>query len=156
MQGRFKKILDAVKKLWPYGSATEDQRRDLKAERHENERDARLFQAVETLKRLFPGVHGQMTDLCRSTQEKYNLAVTVAMGRSMDAIVVENEQTGKECIKLEIHFDCCRGSVLPKLLLFVVARVVIVDRYCIVDYYVVVDTVVGLSFCSCSVLAEVC
>ncbi|GER34808.1 structural maintenance of chromosomes protein [Striga asiatica] len=80
-------------------SDLDDQLRELKADRHENERDARLSQAVETLKRLFPGVHGRMTDLCRPTQKKYNLAVTVAMGRFMDAVVVEDENTGKECIK---------------------------------------------------------
>ncbi|XP_043715175.1 structural maintenance of chromosomes protein 1 isoform X2 [Telopea speciosissima] len=77
----------------------DDQLRELKADRHENERDARFSQAVETLKRLFPGVHGRMTDLCRPTQKKYNLAVTVAMGKFMDAVVVEDEHTGKECIK---------------------------------------------------------
>ena len=79
---------------------TEDQLRDIRADRYENERDARLSQAVETLKRLFQGVHGRMTDLCRPTQKKYNLAVTVAMGRFMDAVVVEDENTGKECIKV--------------------------------------------------------
>ncbi len=79
---------------------TEDQLRELKADRYENERDARLSQAVETLKRLFQGVHGRMTDLCRPTQKKYNLAVTVAMGKFMDAVVVEDENTGKECIKV--------------------------------------------------------
>ncbi|XP_027365093.1 structural maintenance of chromosomes protein 1 isoform X1 [Abrus precatorius] len=77
----------------------ENQLRELKADRYENERDAKLSQAVETLKRLFQGVHGRMTDLCRPTQKKYNLAVTVAMGRFMDAVVVEDEKTGKECIK---------------------------------------------------------
>ncbi|GAB4841723.1 hypothetical protein Ancab_022445 [Ancistrocladus abbreviatus] len=77
----------------------EDQLRELKADRHDNERDARLSQTVDTLKRLFPGVHGRMTDLCRPTQKKYNLAVTVAMGKFMDAVVVEDEHTGKECIK---------------------------------------------------------
>lgn len=74
--------------------------RELKADRHENERDAKLSQAVATLKRLFQGVHGRMTDLCRPTQKKYNLAVTVAMGKLMDAVVVEDEKTGKECIKV--------------------------------------------------------
>eukprot|EP00257_Ricinus_communis_P022785 XP_015582611.1 structural maintenance of chromosomes protein 1 [Ricinus communis] len=77
----------------------EIQLREVKADKYENERDARLSQAVEDLKRLFQGVHGRMTDLCRPTQKKYNLAVTVAMGRFMDAVVVEDEYTGKECIK---------------------------------------------------------
>ncbi|XP_022898289.1 structural maintenance of chromosomes protein 1 [Olea europaea var. sylvestris] len=80
-------------------SELDDQLRELKADRHENERDARLSQAVETLKRLFAGVHGRMTELCRPIQKKYELAVTVAMGRFMDAVVVEDENTGKECIK---------------------------------------------------------
>ncbi|GAB2282247.1 Structural maintenance of chromosomes protein 1 [Dionaea muscipula] len=73
--------------------------RELKADRHDNERDAKLSQTVDTLKRLFAGVHGRMTDLCRPTSKKYNLAVTVAMGRFMDAVVVEDENIGKECIK---------------------------------------------------------
>ncbi|CAA7403241.1 unnamed protein product [Spirodela intermedia] len=73
--------------------------RELKADKHESERDARLSEAVESLKRLFPGVHGRMTELCRPSQKKYNLAVTVAMGKFMDAVVVEDESTGKDCIK---------------------------------------------------------
>ncbi|XP_068664657.1 structural maintenance of chromosomes protein 1 isoform X2 [Aristolochia californica] len=77
----------------------EMQLNELKADKHESERDARLSEAVESLKRLFSGVHGRMTDLCRPTQKKYNLAVTVAMGKFMDAVVVEDENTGKECIK---------------------------------------------------------
>ncbi|KAF5741846.1 hypothetical protein HS088_TW10G00852 [Tripterygium wilfordii] len=77
----------------------EEQLRQLKADKHENERDARFSEAVEKLKQHFQGVHGRMTDLCRPTQKKYNLAVTVAMGKFMDAVVVEDESTGKECIK---------------------------------------------------------
>ncbi|KAK3026158.1 hypothetical protein RJ639_040545 [Escallonia herrerae] len=127
MQTRLKKILDAVGKhkeelirvrkeqremkerlgdsrrkydmLKAKIGEVENQLRELKADRNENERDARLSQAVETLRRLFPGVHGRMTELCRPTQKKYNLAVTVAMGRFMDAVVVDDEHTGKECIK---------------------------------------------------------
>lgn len=78
----------------------EAQLREYKADKNESERDARLSEAVESLKRLFPGVHGRMTDLCRPTQNKFNLAVTVAMGKFMDAVVVEDEHTGKECIKV--------------------------------------------------------
>lgn len=76
------------------------QLRELKADKHESERDARLKETVGSLKRLFPGVHGRMHELCRPSQKKYNLAVTVAMGKFMDAVVVEDENTGKECIKV--------------------------------------------------------
>ncbi|GKC98068.1 structural maintenance of chromosomes protein 1 [Tanacetum coccineum] len=74
--------------------------RELKADKHENDRDAYLSQAVEALRRLFPGVHGRMTQLCRPTQKKYNLVVSVVMGRFMDDVVVDNDHTGKECIKV--------------------------------------------------------
>lgn len=89
----------------------EKELRELKADRYENERDSRLSQAVETLKRLFQGVHGRMTDLCRPTQKKYNLAVTVAMGKFMDAVVVEDEHTGKECIKVLYDLIFCSRRV---------------------------------------------
>lgn len=80
----------------------EDKLSESRADRHENERDAKLSKALETLKQLFPGVHGRVTDLCKPTQKKYNLAVTVAMGKFMDAVVVEDENTGKECIKVPL------------------------------------------------------
>ncbi|CAI9278220.1 unnamed protein product [Lactuca saligna] len=77
----------------------ENKLRELKADKNSNKRDTKLSETVEALIRLFPGVHGRMTHLFKSTQDKYNLAVTAAMGRFMDAVVVDNEDTGKECIK---------------------------------------------------------
>ncbi|KAJ6684757.1 hypothetical protein OIU79_014966 [Salix purpurea] len=41
-------------------------------------------------------LHGRMIDhICRPAQKKYNLAVNVAMGKFMDAVVVEDEKTGE-------------------------------------------------------------
>ncbi|KAA3459346.1 Structural maintenance of chromosomes 1A [Gossypium australe] len=74
MQDRHQKSRSKHENLKSKIAEIENQLRELKADRHENERDARLSQAVETLKRLFQGVHGRMTDLCRPTQKKYNLA----------------------------------------------------------------------------------
>ncbi|PWA78512.1 structural maintenance of chromosomes (SMC) family protein [Artemisia annua] len=127
-------------------SELENQLRELKADKHENDRDAKLSQAVEALRRLFPGVHGRMTELCRPTQKKYNLAVTVAMGRFMDAVVVDNDQTGKECIKylkdqrlppmtfIPLHsvrvkpvYEKLRTLVLDKAILFAVGNTLVCD-----------------------------
>ncbi|KAL0714412.1 hypothetical protein Bca4012_021391 [Brassica carinata] len=99
LQEKHRDARNASEKLKTRIAELEDQLSDLTAERYENERDSRLTQAVESLKRLFQGVHGRMTDLCRPNRKKYNLAVTVAMGRFMDAVVVEDENTGKDCIK---------------------------------------------------------
>lgn len=95
----------------------DNQLRELKADKRENERDKRIAEAVASLKRLFPGVHGRMTDLCRPTQKKFNLAVTVAMGRYMDAVVVEDDSTGKECIKVGLSGTDRCDALLSALLL---------------------------------------
>ncbi|KAI5069842.1 hypothetical protein GOP47_0016143 [Adiantum capillus-veneris] len=99
LQDKYRKSRTKYDNLKAKVDEIENQLREVKADRRESERDARLSEAVESLKRLFPGVHGRMTDLCRPIQKKYNLAVTVAMGKFMDAVVVEDEHTGKECIK---------------------------------------------------------
>lgn len=99
MQDRHRKSRTRSESLRAKLDEIDNQLRELKADKRENERDKRIAEAVASLKRLFPGVHGRMTDLCRPTQKKYNLAVTVAMGRYMDAVVVEDDSTGKECIK---------------------------------------------------------
>lgn len=72
---------------------------DAKATRKKNREEEKMKHAVKSLKRHFPGVLGRLVDLCRPTQRKFNLAVTVAAGKDMDAIVVESKQTGFECIK---------------------------------------------------------
>ena len=58
--------------------------------------------------RLFPGVHGRLTDLCQLTQRKYSLAVTVAFGKLFDAVAVDTEATAKSCI--EVKEGLTRGT----------------------------------------------
>lgn len=45
------------------------------------------------------GVHGQVTELTKVSQKKYAMAVTVALGKEMDSVVVDNDKTAKECIR---------------------------------------------------------
>jgi len=76
------------------------QLREAKSETIQNERDIRFAETVDALKRLFPGrVLGRIIDLCTYTQRKYSIALTVAMGSNMDAIVVEDETTATESIQ---------------------------------------------------------
>lgn len=73
--------------------------REANDERHKNKEEERLIQAITALKRHFPGVHGRLVDLCRPTGRKYHVAVTVAAGKDMDAVVVDTKQTAFECIQ---------------------------------------------------------
>jgi len=73
--------------------------RDASDERRKNAHETRLLEAIAALKRFFPGVQGRLVDLCRPSQKRYNLAVTVAGGKDMDSIVVDTKQTAFECIQ---------------------------------------------------------
>ena len=72
---------------------------EMDTDRNESARDARLREALDSMKRLFPGVYGKVVELCKPVQRKYKVALTVAMGKSMNAIVVEDEATAMECIE---------------------------------------------------------
>ena len=65
----------------------------------QTEKEIRTKELISTLKRIFPGVKGRVSDLCRPKQKKYSEAVSTVLGRHFDAIVVDNEKTAKECIQ---------------------------------------------------------
>jgi len=90
-------------------------------DRNENERENKLRETLASLQELFPGmyahviscsmgsddvlrtgVRGRMIDLCKPTAKKYEIAISVVLGRSIDAIVVDEERTAIDCI--EVHF----------------------------------------------------
>jgi structural maintenance of chromosome 1 len=65
----------------------------------ETERQTKMSECLQTMKRLFPGVHGRIIDLVQAAQDRYRLALTVALGANMDAIVVADQSTAIECIQ---------------------------------------------------------
>ncbi|EOD19992.1 hypothetical protein EMIHUDRAFT_451041 [Emiliania huxleyi CCMP1516] len=84
-----------------------------KAEQRESERDRKSAEALDNLKRLIPGTFGRTFDLCKTTHRKYNAAVTIAMGKAMDAIVVEEEGVAKEGIKYLKAQKCAPETFVP-------------------------------------------
>jgi len=73
--------------------------RDAKDSCRKSNDEERLAQAITSLKRHFPGVQGRLVDHCRPAQRRFNVAITVAAGKDMDAIVVDTKETGYECIR---------------------------------------------------------
>jgi structural maintenance of chromosome 1 len=73
--------------------------RSAKDDRRQNEKDIKQAECLADLQKTFPGVRGRLVDLCKPTQRKYDLATSVAVGKHMDAIVVNTEATGFECIQ---------------------------------------------------------
>jgi structural maintenance of chromosome 1 len=87
--------------------------REVKDDRHQSKQEEKMAQCLDTLKRLFPGVRGRLMDLCKPVQRKYDTAVTVAAGRHMDAIVVDTQETGYECIQYMREHRIGVASFIP-------------------------------------------
>lgn len=64
----------------------------------ENTKEKKLRENCAALKRLFPGVHGLFSDICHPKQKKYDLAVSTAAGRNMDALIVSNISVAAQCV----------------------------------------------------------
>jgi structural maintenance of chromosome 1 len=73
--------------------------RSAKALRKENEREMKATEAIASMRSLFAGCRGRVTDLIKVSNKKYELAVITALGRSADAVVVDDRESAKECIQ---------------------------------------------------------
>ncbi|KAK8869753.1 hypothetical protein IAR55_000321 [Kwoniella newhampshirensis] len=68
-------------------------------DKRETEREVKLKETLASLKRVFPGVHGRVVDLCKPVARKYDTAVMTVLGRNVDAVVVEHEKVAIDCIE---------------------------------------------------------
>jgi structural maintenance of chromosome 1 len=60
---------------------------------------SRLNDSLSTLKALYPGlIRGRLSDLVQPVSGEYNRAVSVALGRDLDAIVVADDDTAFKCM----------------------------------------------------------
>ena len=108
-------------------------------DRHESERETRLKETLASLQGIFPGswcflpfllammltlrlsssgVRGRIVDLCKPIQRKYETAVSVVLGRNIDAIVVDEEKTAIDCIEVTCPFISHQSIVLNQLFSF--------------------------------------
>ena len=72
---------------------------DAKVDRHEDERRKKKAEVVENLKKLYPGVFDRLLNMCKPIHKRYNMAITKVMGKNMNAIIVDSERTGRQCIQ---------------------------------------------------------
>lgn len=79
---------DCLKKLAEAGSM-----------QRESEKEAKTKETIAALRRMYPGVHGRLVDLCRPTQRKYDVAVSTVLGKNAEAIVVDTQREAIECIE---------------------------------------------------------
>lgn len=78
-----------------------------------HEREGRLRESLRALRTIFPGVHGRIVELVRPTQQKYDLAITTALGRHLDAVVVDHERTAMECVEYLRNQRAGQATFIP-------------------------------------------
>eukprot|EP00158_Paraphelidium_tribonemae_P009151 Partr_v1_DN28788_c0_g1_i3_m62740 putative structural maintenance of chromosomes protein len=85
----------------------------VKYDKKESERRRKFMSAVETLKRLYSGVHGCVSNLCKPRQSDFDNAISRVLGKNIDAIVVEDEHTAINCIEFFKEQQIGVGTFLP-------------------------------------------
>ncbi|KAL1497486.1 hypothetical protein ABEB36_008443 [Hypothenemus hampei] len=72
---------------------------DARTDKHEDTRRKKKQEIVDRFKANYPGVYDRMINMCQPVHKRYNVAITKVLGKYMEAIVVDNEHTGRQCIK---------------------------------------------------------
>ncbi|KAI4471080.1 structural maintenance of chromosomes smc family member [Holotrichia oblita] len=72
---------------------------DARIDKHEDARRKKKQEIVERFKSNYPGVYDRMINMCQPIHKRYNVAITKVLGKYMEAIVVDTEQTARQCIK---------------------------------------------------------
>ncbi|KAK4228233.1 structural maintenance of chromosomes protein 1 [Podospora fimiseda] len=81
--------------------------------RRQNERETKTRNMISDLKRLYPGVRGRVGELCKPKQKKYDEAVITALGREFDAVIVDTEKTGVDCVQYLKEQRCPPMTFVP-------------------------------------------
>lgn len=69
-------------------------------DRRESEHESKMLACLTELQGLNRGIYGRLIDLCQPVRDRYNTAVTMVLGKFMDAVVVDNQRTARECIQV--------------------------------------------------------
>jgi structural maintenance of chromosome 1 len=97
---RYRELNDALETV-------QEKLRDARVDSQESSRKQKRAEILENLQRLHPGVYGTVIALCEPVHRRYQVAITKVLGRNIDAVVVDTEKTGKDCIQYikEQHAD---------------------------------------------------
>ena len=69
------------------------------ADQRASDREIKLKEAIDGLKRSISGVKGRVFELCKPSNRKYATAITTVLGRHLDAVVVDTDETALACIQ---------------------------------------------------------
>ncbi|CAM43561.1 putative structural maintenance of chromosome (SMC) family protein [Leishmania braziliensis MHOM/BR/75/M2904] len=76
----------------------QEQLHDLRYMKDTSRQNSRMADALQALRSLFP-IRGRMVDLCAVPNDRHRNAVTVAMGKNLEGVVVETTAVAIRCVK---------------------------------------------------------
>eukprot|EP00127_Corallochytrium_limacisporum_P000801 Clim_evm87s25 gene=Clim_evmTU87s25 len=75
------------------------QLREARSNMNESAKQKKINEAIVHLQKTHRGVYGKVVNLCKPRHERYQLPLSVVMGRNADAVVVDTEETAIKCLK---------------------------------------------------------
>lgn len=75
----------------------QEQLRELRHVKDADKQNNRTAETIQTLKSLF-SIRGRLVDLCTIPDSAYRNALTVALGKNLDALIVENAEIAIKCV----------------------------------------------------------
>lgn len=72
---------------------------DITATERQIQHEQRLAQVSQQLSQSIQGVHGRVVELCEPTQRGFRVAVNVALGGYMDAIITNTAYGARQCVQ---------------------------------------------------------
>ncbi|ESL09166.1 structural maintenance of chromosome (SMC) family protein [Trypanosoma rangeli SC58] len=76
----------------------QEQLHELRFIKENDKHGSRMAGALQALRALY-GIRGRLVDLCTIPNDKYRHAVTVALGRNLEAVVVDTTETAISCVR---------------------------------------------------------
>ncbi|CAK0836942.1 unnamed protein product [Prorocentrum cordatum] len=72
---------------------------NITAHERQIQQEQRLQRVSAELAQLVPGVRGRILELCKPVGEQFNVAINVALGGFIDAVVTDTRESSKRCIQ---------------------------------------------------------
>lgn len=76
----------------------QEQLRELRHVKDTDKQNNRTADVIQTLKSLYP-VEGRLVDVCTIPNDMYRNALTVALGKNLDALIVDTTETAIRCVE---------------------------------------------------------
>eukprot|EP00794_Sanderia_malayensis_P007356 gene7356-8176_t len=99
LEGRVRSATSQCAEINDLVSSIQNELNEARTDKHASARQMKKQEILDSMMKLYPGVYGRLIDLCEPAHKRYAVAITKVLGKNMDAVVVDTELTGRDCIQ---------------------------------------------------------